>query len=170
MAARRPVIAHDAQHLVMGTMEPGPRAERLLDSKVKPFLGREASLHDPEVDPVERGGAPQGRERVERDASAVPVHRHEQHTARMGMDHMSALEKRDAALVAGQGKVRRDQGDAHTVVPKLLEHREPLGFSARSANLVIGSEAPRQRGGNAFASLSVGVDEEQHRQRAWFAA
>ena len=100
----------------------------------------------------------------------MPVHRHEQHTARIGMDHMSALEKRDAALVAGQGKVRRDQGDARTVVPKLLEHREPLGFSARSANLVIGSEAPRQRGGNAFASLSVGVDEEQHRQRAWFAA
>ena len=79
---------------------------------------------------------------------------------------MSALEKRDAALVAGQGKVHRDQGDAHAVVPKLLEHREPLGFRARSVNLVIGSEAPRQRGGNAFASFSVGVDEEQHRQRA----
>ena len=62
-----------------------------------------------------------------------------------------------------KAKVRRDQGDAHTVVPKLLEHREPLGFGARGVNLVIGSEAPRQRGGNAFASLSVGVDEEQHR-------
>jgi hypothetical protein len=163
------VIAHDAQHLVMGTMEPGPAAQRLLDTKVKPFFGREASLHDPEVDPVERAGALQGRERVERDASAVPVHRNEQHTARMGMAHMSALEKRDAALVAGQGKVRRDQGDARTAVPKLLEHREALRFSGRSANLVVGSEAPRQRGGNAFASLSVGVDEEQHRQRAWFA-
>src|SRR5829696_3394787 len=116
MAAGRPVIAHDAQHLVMRTMEPGPRAERLLDPKVKPFLWREASLHDPEVDPVERGGALQGRERVERDAGAVPVHRNEQHTARMGMAHMSALEKRDAALVASQGKVRRDQGDARTVV------------------------------------------------------
>jgi hypothetical protein len=30
-------------------------------------------------------------------------------------------------------------------------------------NLVVDSEAPRQRGGNAFASLSVGVDEAQHR-------
>src|SRR5206468_9418706 len=68
MAARRPLLAHDAQHLVMGTVEPGPRAERLLDSKVKPFLWREASLHDPEVDPVERGGVAQGRERIERDA------------------------------------------------------------------------------------------------------
>src|SRR5678815_3437250 len=91
MAARRPLIAHDTQHLVMGTMEPGPRAEGLLDSKIKPFLGRKASLHDPEVDPVERGGALQGCERVERDASAVPVHRHEQHTARMGMAHMLSL-------------------------------------------------------------------------------
>ena len=79
---------------------------------------------------------------------------------------MRALEKRDAALVAGQGKVRRDQGDARTVVPKLLEHREPLRFSARSANLVVGSEAPRQSGDNAVASLSLGIDEEQHRQRA----
>ena len=170
MAARRPLLAHDAQHLVMGTVEPGPRAERLLDSKVKPFLWREASLHDPEVDPVERGGVAQGRERIERDAGTAPVHRDKQHTARMGMDDMGALEKRDAALVAGQGKVGRDQGDAHTVVPKLLEHRESLGFSARSANLVIGSEAPRQRGCNAFARLRVYVDEEQHRKRTWLAA
>jgi len=83
---------------------------------------------------------------------------------------MSALEKRDASLVAGQGKVHRDQGDAHPVAPELREHREPLGFSSRGANVVIGSEAPRQRGGNAFASLGVGVDEEQHRQRGWFVA
>jgi hypothetical protein len=88
----------------------------------------------------------------------------------MGMDHMCALEKREAALVAGQGKVRRDQGDAHTVVPKLLEHPDPLGFSAGSENRVIRSEAPRQRRGNAFASFSVGVDEEQHRQRDRLAA
>jgi hypothetical protein len=39
MAARRPLFAHDAQHLVMRTMEAGPRAERLLDSQVEPFLG-----------------------------------------------------------------------------------------------------------------------------------
>ena len=83
---------------------------------------------------------------------------------------MRALEKRDAALVAGQGKVRRDQGDARTVLPKLLEHREPLGFRARGEDLVVGSEAPRQRCGNAFASLSVGVDEEQHRNCAKLAA
>jgi hypothetical protein len=76
---------------------------------------------------------------------------------------MSALEKRDAAFVAGQGHVHRDQGDARIVVPELVEDREPLRLSARSANVVIGAEAPRQRGGNAFASLSVGVDEEQHR-------
>jgi hypothetical protein len=88
----------------------------------------------------------------------------------MRMAHMSALEKRDAALVAGQGKVRGDQGNARTVVAKLLEQREPLRLSARSADLVIGSEAPRQRGGNAFACLSVCIDEEQYRQRAWFAA
>ena len=44
---------------------------------------------------------------------------------------MGALEKRDAALFAGQGKVGRDQGDAYIIVPKLLEHLEPLGFGAR---------------------------------------
>ena len=43
----------------------------------------------------------------------------------MGMAHMSALEKRDAALVAAQGKVRRNQGDARTVVPKLLSIASP---------------------------------------------
>ena len=86
----------------------------------------------------------------------------------MGMAHVSALEKRDAALIAGQGKVRRDQGDARTLVPKPLEHREPLSFSARRAHLVVGSKAPRQRYGNACASLIVGVGEEQHRQRAAF--
>src|SRR5204863_4594832 len=43
MAARRPLLAHDAQDLVMATVEPGPRAERLLDSKIEPFLRREAS-------------------------------------------------------------------------------------------------------------------------------
>ena len=143
VAVRRPGFADDTHDLMARAIRSRPRGECLLYLRVEQLLGSRPSLHDPEVDPSERGRTLKGFQRVEGNTGATPVHGDEQRTHGMPV-HGTCLCQELDAIHPGQAQVGCHERHLFAALSQPLEGLKPgLGRTGRQ-HPIVGRETPEQ--------------------------
>ena len=156
VAARRPLLTDEHNHLVTRSVGLGPPGKRLLHLWVEPLLGGDPALEDREVELAERRGA------LDRFLCARVAHPNEQCALGVQVEGVRSPEEFDPVHLR-HPEVGRDQRHLRALASEALQRVEACPGRGGRQHPVVSPEPVRERLRDGSERRRVVVHDHQHR-------